>query len=194
MTTRATWKGSLHVSLLSVRVKAYASSTRQQQTVQLHQLHGECRQRIRYQKVCPVHGPVESDQIVMGYEHAPEQHIPIDLNELDPYVLPTTMVELVLRDLGWQASSLGAGLPLDQLRLAIDHYQPKIAWVSVSYTESPAEAQRALVELQMHCRKRSTHLVCGGRALPDEVRSTKGLNCLDNLSQLVELAHTLCST
>jgi len=83
MTTRATWKGSLHVSLLSVRVKAYASSTRQQQTVQLHQLHGDCQQRIRYQKVCPVHGPVESDQIVMGYEHAPEQHIPIDLNELD---------------------------------------------------------------------------------------------------------------
>lgn len=83
MTTRATWKGSLHVSLLSVQVKAYASSTRQQQTVQLHQLHGDCQQRIRYQKVCPVHGPVESDQIVMGYEHAPEQHIPIDLNELD---------------------------------------------------------------------------------------------------------------
>lgn len=83
MNARATWKGSLHVSLLSVRVKAYASHTRQQQTVQLHQLHGDCRQRIRYQKVCPVHGPVESDQIVMGYEHAPDQHVQIDLKELD---------------------------------------------------------------------------------------------------------------
>ena len=112
--------------------------------------------------------------------------------EKDPYVLPTTMVELVLRDLGWQASSLGAGLPLDQLRLAIDHYQPKIAWVSVSYTESPADAQRALAELQTHCRERSTHLVCGGRALPGEIRATTGLACLENLPQLVEFARGVC--
>ena len=83
MNARATWKGSLHVSLLAVRVKAYASSTTQQQTIRLHQLHRGCRQRIRYQKVCPVHGPLESDQIVMGYEHAPNQHVEIDLKALD---------------------------------------------------------------------------------------------------------------
>ena len=83
MNARATWKGSLHVSLLAVRVKAYASATPQQQTVHLHQLHRDCQNRIRYQKVCPVHGPLENDQIVMGYEHAPHQHVEIDLSELD---------------------------------------------------------------------------------------------------------------
>ncbi len=83
MNARATWKGSLHVSLLAVRVKAYTSSISQQQTIHLHQLHRDCQNRIRYQKVCPVHGPLESDQIVMGYEHAPHQHVEIDLSELD---------------------------------------------------------------------------------------------------------------
>ena len=83
MNARATWKGSLHVSLLALRVKAYTSTTTQQEKIHLHQLHRECQSRIRYQKICPLHGPLESDQIVMGYEHAPHDHVEIDLSELD---------------------------------------------------------------------------------------------------------------
>ena len=80
---RATWKGSLNVSLVSLRVKAYTTAATGQEAVQLHQLHHSCQSRIRYQKVCPQHGPVPTDQIVMGYEHAPHQHVVIDLAELD---------------------------------------------------------------------------------------------------------------
>ncbi len=54
-----------------------------QEAVQLHQLHAACQSRIRYQKVCPQHGAVPNDQIVMGYEQAPQQHVVIDLAELD---------------------------------------------------------------------------------------------------------------
>ena len=85
MNARATWKGSLHVSLLAVRVKAYSSAAPEQETIHLHQLHRNCQSRIRYQKVCPVHGPLASDQIVMGYEHAPHQHVQVDLSELDHF-------------------------------------------------------------------------------------------------------------
>ena len=66
MRFRATWKGSLNVSLVSLRVKAYASAAPEKQPVHLHQLHDGCHSRIRYQKVCPEHGPVAGDQIVMG--------------------------------------------------------------------------------------------------------------------------------
>ncbi len=83
MQLRTTWKGSLNVSLVSLRVKAYGTASSDKEAVHLHQLHGSCQSRIRYQKVCPQHGPVASDQIVMGYEHAPHQHVVIDLAELD---------------------------------------------------------------------------------------------------------------
>ncbi len=83
MQLRTTWKGSLNVSLVSLRVKAYSTASSDKEAVHLHQLHGSCQSRIRYQKVCPQHGPVASDQIVMGYEHAPQQHVVIDLAELD---------------------------------------------------------------------------------------------------------------
>ncbi len=83
MHVRTTWKGSLNVSLVSLRVKAYASAAPEQAAVHLHQLHASCQSRIRYHKVCPQHGPVPNDQIVMGYEHAPHQHVVIDLAELD---------------------------------------------------------------------------------------------------------------
>ena len=83
MHLRTTWKGSLNVSLLSLRVKAYSTTAPQGETVQLHQLHAACQSRIRYHKVCPEHGQVPTDQIVMGYEQAPQQHVVIDLVELD---------------------------------------------------------------------------------------------------------------
>ena len=83
MHLRTTWKGSLNVSLLSLRVKAYSTAAPQGETVQLHQLHAACQSRIRYHKVCPQHGQVPTDQIVMGYEQAPQQHVVIDLAELD---------------------------------------------------------------------------------------------------------------
>ena len=83
MQLRTTWKGSLNVSLVSLRVKAYSTASSDKEAVHLHQLHGSCQSRIRYQKVCPEHGPVAGDQIVMGYEHAPQQHVVIDLAELD---------------------------------------------------------------------------------------------------------------
>ena len=62
MHVRTTWKGSLNVSLVSLRVKAYTTASSDKEAVHLHQLHGSCQCRIRYQKVCPQHGAVPNDQ------------------------------------------------------------------------------------------------------------------------------------
>ena len=83
MAPRVTWKGSLNVSLVSVAVKAYTASAPENGQLRLNQLHDACHGRIKYEKTCPLHGPVTGDQIVMGYQYAQEQYVVVDLAELD---------------------------------------------------------------------------------------------------------------
>jgi DNA end-binding protein Ku len=48
----------------------------------MHQLHAECNSRIRYKKVCPIHGEVPNEDIVTGYEYSKGQYVVVDRNEL----------------------------------------------------------------------------------------------------------------
>ncbi|MBC7855714.1 MAG: Ku protein [Pirellulaceae bacterium] len=81
MPARSTWKGYLKLSLVSIPVKAYSAS-RAAGNVPLHQLHAQCNSRIKYKKVCPLHGEVPKEEIVSGYEHAKGQYVVIDSDEL----------------------------------------------------------------------------------------------------------------
>ena len=54
---RSSWKGYLKLSLVSVPVKGYTASKATSE-IRLYQLHSECHSRIKYQKVCPIHGEV----------------------------------------------------------------------------------------------------------------------------------------
>ncbi|HEV3343320.1 MAG TPA: Ku protein [Pirellulales bacterium] len=83
MAARSSWKGFLRLSLVSIPVKAYTASSSGGGEIGLNQLHADCHSRIRYQKVCPIHGEVTQDQIVMGYEYAKGQYVVIDTAELD---------------------------------------------------------------------------------------------------------------
>ena len=82
MAARSSWKGYLKLSLVSVPVKGY-TATKSSATVRLNQLHAECHNRIKYQKTCPVHGEVSSDEIVSGYEYAKGQYVVIEPEEID---------------------------------------------------------------------------------------------------------------
>ncbi len=79
---RATWKGFLNLSLVSVAVKAY-TATSEGSKIELNQLHADCHSRIRYEKTCPIHGTVSNDEIVKGYQFAKDQYVIIDLDELE---------------------------------------------------------------------------------------------------------------
>ncbi len=83
MAARSSWKGFLKLSLVSVPVKAYTATSSEGGEVRLNQLHNECKSRIKYQKVCPIHGEISSDQIVSGYEYSKDQYVVIDTAELD---------------------------------------------------------------------------------------------------------------
>ena len=80
---RSSWEGFLRLSLISVPVRAYNVAVPGGGDVHFHLIHKDCGNRIRYQKVCPVHGEVKQDDIVSGYEFDKGQYVVIDPEEID---------------------------------------------------------------------------------------------------------------
>ena len=72
----------MKLSLVSVPVKAFTVSEASAE-VRLNQLHKDCNSRVKYQKVCPEHGELKSEQIVSGYEHQKDQYVVVEPMDLD---------------------------------------------------------------------------------------------------------------
>lgn len=82
MAARSVWKGFIQFSLVSIPTKAYTATVTGGGKIALNQLHKECGSRIRYQKVCPLHGEVSNDEIVSGYEFTKDQYVVIEPDEI----------------------------------------------------------------------------------------------------------------
>ena len=82
MALRANWEGYLKLSLISVPIKGYTATAPGRGKVHFHQLHAKCHSRIRYQKVCPIHGEVTKDEIVSGFEYAKGEYVVVDPEEI----------------------------------------------------------------------------------------------------------------
>jgi DNA end-binding protein Ku len=82
--TRPSWSGLLRFSLVAVPVKAYAAVTSTSKP-QFNQLHAGCGQRIRHEKRCPNHGPVDAAAIVRGYAYGPDQYVVMQAEELERF-------------------------------------------------------------------------------------------------------------
>ena len=80
---QCSWSGLLRISLVAVPVKAYPAVSSTASVPHFHLLHAGCGQRIGYQKHCPHHGTVPSEDIVRGYEYAPGKHVVVEPQELD---------------------------------------------------------------------------------------------------------------
>src|SRR5882757_5037595 len=82
MSARPSWSGFLKFNLISVPVKGYnAAASGGGGKIGFHLLHAKCHERIRYKKVCPVHGEVPNDEIVSGYEVSKGQYVIVDKEE-----------------------------------------------------------------------------------------------------------------
>lgn len=111
--------------------------------------------------------------------------------ESDPYSLPTAMIELVLKSIGWRAVSLGANLPFATLRAAVREHQPQLFWLSVSYMENE-EAFIAGYRQLAEEAPRGTAIAVGGRALNEDLRKRMVYTTYcDNLQQLEHFAKVL---
>src|SRR5262245_53237762 len=83
---RAIWTGSISFGLVNVPVKVFSATS--QKEVRFHQLHDEDGARLQYKRVCSVDGKeVPYENIVKGYEIAPDEYVviqPEELEALDP--------------------------------------------------------------------------------------------------------------
>jgi methanogenic corrinoid protein MtbC1 len=101
---------------------------------------------------------------------APEAAVAIGgAPECDPYMLPTALVEIVLRQLGWRAQSLGSRLPFATLAAAVEELKPDIFWLSVSHIDDEAWFVEGYREFQRKVGS-EVAIVVGGRALVEPVR------------------------
>ena len=82
MAPRAFWTGHLKLSLVNIPVRLYPA-TSSERSIAFHQIHEPSGQRIRYQKVAPGVGPVETEDITKGYEYEKGKYVLIDPKEID---------------------------------------------------------------------------------------------------------------
>jgi DNA end-binding protein Ku len=95
MPPRATWTGFLKLSLVTVPVRLY-NAISSSSKIHLNQLHINCNQRIRQQPVCPVHGEINRDEIIKGYQSQKDKYVVIDEADLEKIKLETTKtIEIV---------------------------------------------------------------------------------------------------
>src|SRR5437764_6184293 len=92
---RSIWTGAISFGLVNVPVKLYSAVSRK--TVRFHQLHAPDGVRIQQKRVCPADGEeVPYEDIVKGYEVAPDRYVviePGELEALDPVKTRTIDIE-----------------------------------------------------------------------------------------------------
>jgi DNA end-binding protein Ku len=79
---RAIWSGAISFGLVNVPIKLYSATS--PKTVRFHQLHARDGVRIQQKRVCPADGEeVPYEDLVKGFEIAPERYVIIRQGELD---------------------------------------------------------------------------------------------------------------
>lgn len=115
--------------------------------------------------------------------------------EHDLYSIPTTMAELVLRDAGWNATSLGTSLPLSTLVQAVLDMRPRLVWLSVSHLANVDAFVQDFGALHAAVLKQGAALVVGGRVLSDEIRKQLRYSAFcDTMQHLEDFARALAQS
>lgn len=129
-----------------------------------------------------------------SYLPSPPPGAPIALGgspEQDQYQLASTMAEMVLRDAGWNAVSLGANLPFKTLAAAIERHRPRIFWLSCSHLSDVEGFVEGMRELYDEFEGKLAFVV-GGRALDEEVRGrVRYSTYCENMQRLASFAMSL---
>lgn len=109
----------------------------------------------------------------------------------DVYGLPTSMVEMVLRQNGWRAESLGANIPFKSLIAGCRQLNPRLFWISASHIVDTEEFVREFRSFYDAVGSKVA-IVVGGRALTDSVRrEIQFASYCENLQNLEAFSHAL---
>lgn len=110
----------------------------------------------------------------------------------DPYSLPTTMLEIALREAGWRAQSYGCGLPSATLVDALQQVHPRVLWLSVSAVETEAGFLEEYGAIYDAAQKLGVAVLVGGRMLTAPLRELIQYSAYgDNLRHAVAFVRAL---
>jgi DNA end-binding protein Ku len=79
---RPYWRGRIRLGLVTLPVKVHRA-TRSGARPALHRVHAPTGQRVRYETTVPGIGPVDRDEILMGFEYAKDSFVLLAPEELD---------------------------------------------------------------------------------------------------------------
>jgi len=99
MAKRPIWKGQLRLSLVSIGVELY-TATNSRARISFRQIHEPSGKPVKYQKVVPGIGPVDTDDIVKGYEVEKDNYILLDPDEIDEIRLETKKTMEIVQFVG----------------------------------------------------------------------------------------------
>jgi excisionase family DNA binding protein len=110
----------------------------------------------------------------------------------DPYSLPTTMLDIALREAGWHAQSYGCDLPAATFVDALQHVRPRVLWLSVSAVETEAGFLEEYGALYDAAQKLGVAVLVGGRMLTAPLRERVQYSAYgDNLRHAVAFVRAL---
>src|SRR3954447_9011273 len=79
---RPIWSGAISFGLVNVPVKLFAAIS--PKDVRFHQLHGPDGARVQQRRICAADGDeVPYEEVVKGFEVAPDEYVPVTQEELD---------------------------------------------------------------------------------------------------------------
>ena len=95
MAARAYWSGQIRLALVSIPVQIFPA-TKSSGGISFHQVHEPSGKRVRYQKIVPGLGPIDSEEIVKGYEVEKDKYVLLTEEEIDEVKLEAKKtIELV---------------------------------------------------------------------------------------------------
>jgi DNA end-binding protein Ku len=81
MMAHSVWKGSLSFGLLTIPIRLFTAA--RSERMNLHQIHQECKTRLRQPLFCPTcKRNVERSEVIRGYEHDDSQYVLVEDEEL----------------------------------------------------------------------------------------------------------------
>lgn len=100
MAARATWKGFLKVSLVTIPVKVFPA-TESAAALSFNQLHAECQSRIQQKRWCPhCEREVPNGELVKGYEFEKGRYVIVTDEDLQKVKVESTRVINLLQFAG----------------------------------------------------------------------------------------------
>ena len=85
---RPFWSGQIQISLVSFGIKLFPAIEAKSE-IRFHELSRKTGERIRHQKISEDEGPVDSSDIVKGYEYCKGEYVTIEPDEVEHLRIPS---------------------------------------------------------------------------------------------------------